>query len=84
MHYQISQHDYVIQQNKNVFMVRHMNTCTHTYIHTDTSLVPRPRPVFHRSDGKLGGAWERGYTDTACVQHVNVGFAQSCPNYAQL
>ena len=39
--------------------------------HWEPSLVPRPRPAFRRlqygkayrtnSDGKLGGAWERGY-----------------------
>ena len=30
---------------------------------TQDSLVPRPRPAFHtESDGKLGGARERGYT----------------------
>ena len=35
----------------------------------EISLVPRPRPAFRRlqdrteSDGKLGGAWERGYNE---------------------
>ena len=37
-------------------------------LHQWASLVPRPRPAFRRlqygrtgCDGKLGGAWERGY-----------------------
>ena len=44
-----------------------------------SSLVPRPRPAFRRlqshftvliSDGKLGGAWERGYEGSmfTCIE----------------
>ena len=45
--------------------------------HIASSLVPRPRPAFHRlqcstaSDGKLGGAWEQGYIASVPIHQLS-------------
>ena len=56
-----------------------LNSVLFSSMHLKVSLVPRSRPAFRRLHvqyGKLGGAWERGYSKVAYRAAERIGGAQ--------